>query len=248
MKENKYDDAAFFAQYGQLPRSREGLDAAGEWHALRELMPALEGKRVLDLGCGFGWHCRFAAAQGAASVLGVDLSEKMLEVAREKTVEPNVRYERHAIEDFPFGKDNYDVVVSSLAIHYVKDFRRLCRNVNRCLAPGGVFLFSVEHPIFSARGDQDWVFASDGGKSHWPVDDYFREGRRTPLFLGERIVKYHRTLTTYASDVLASGFRVEALVEPTPPEHLLDSVEGMRDEMRRPMMLIVSARKSVTPF
>ena len=78
MKENQYDDSHFFEQYSHFPRSVEGLSAAGEWHALKALLPDFRGKRVLDLGCGFGWHCRYAAEQGAAQVMGIDLSEKML--------------------------------------------------------------------------------------------------------------------------------------------------------------------------
>ena len=55
MKENKYDDSVFFEQYSHMPRSEQGLSAAGEWPALKALLPELAGKRVLDLGCGFGW-------------------------------------------------------------------------------------------------------------------------------------------------------------------------------------------------
>ena len=72
MKENNYDNPGFFSQYRRFPRSVEGLSAAGEWHALQKLFPDFSGKRVLDLGCGFGWHCRYAADHGAAAVIGVD--------------------------------------------------------------------------------------------------------------------------------------------------------------------------------
>ena len=82
MKQNKYDDPAFFANYSQMARSIGGLDEAGEWPAFRALLPTLAGKTVLDLGCGFGWHCRYAREQRARWVVGVDLSEKMLARAR----------------------------------------------------------------------------------------------------------------------------------------------------------------------
>ena len=74
MKENKYDDEIFFNQYSQMSRSVDGLKGAGEWHVLQKMLPDFQGKRVLDLGCGFGWHCRYAVEHGASHVVGIDLS------------------------------------------------------------------------------------------------------------------------------------------------------------------------------
>lgn len=76
MKQNKYDDANFFSAYEKMPRSVKGLEGAGEWPVLKGLLPDLQNKRVLDLGCGFGWHCRYARAQQASSVIGVDTRKK----------------------------------------------------------------------------------------------------------------------------------------------------------------------------
>ena len=66
MKQNIYDDEGFYESYSAMPRSEGGLAQAGEWHEFRALLPPLKGKSVLDLGCGFGWHCRYAVEQGAA--------------------------------------------------------------------------------------------------------------------------------------------------------------------------------------
>ena len=77
---NIYDDKAFFDAYSRMARSTGGLEAAGEWHQLQPLFPAMEGSRVLDLGCGYGWHCKYAVEQGAVEALGLDLSEKMIAV------------------------------------------------------------------------------------------------------------------------------------------------------------------------
>ena len=62
MKENKYDDLLFFQKYSQMGRSQNGLDGAGEWHKLKKMLPDFSGKTVLDLGCGYGWHCKYAAS------------------------------------------------------------------------------------------------------------------------------------------------------------------------------------------
>ena len=74
---NEYDNERFFQEYAKMPRSKDGLRAAGEWHQLRPLFPSLQERSLLDLGCGYGWHCKFAAESGAMRVLGIDLSRKM---------------------------------------------------------------------------------------------------------------------------------------------------------------------------
>lgn len=243
MKENKYDDEKFFEQYSHFPRSVEGLNAAGEWHAFQKLLPDFTGKRVLDIGCGFGWHCIYAAEQGAAAILGIDLSEKMLQVAREKNTHRNIEYRRMAMEDIDFAPDTFDVVISSLAFHYTPDFQEICRRISHCMAAGGSFVFSVEHPVFTAYGTQDWSYDEHGSRTHWPVDRYFDESKRDAVFLGEHVVKYHKTLTTYLNTLLQTGFSITGVVEPQPAQHLLDTVPGMHDELRRPMMLLISALK-----
>ena len=102
MKENAYDNPIFFQKYSQMLRSTQGLEGAGEWRELQKLLPDFSGKRVLDLGCGYGWHCGYAARHGAAYVLGTDLSERMLETARIKNSAPAIQYRRSAMEDLTF--------------------------------------------------------------------------------------------------------------------------------------------------
>lgn len=243
MKQNKYDDDAFFGKYSQMDRSQKGLEAAGEWHALKKMLPGFSGKRVLDLGCGYGWHCIYAVEHGASSVVGVDISERMLREARTKTQSPNVEYLQMPIEDIDFPDASFDIVISSLAFHYIESFESICQKVNRCLTPGGSFVFSVEHPVFTACGTQNWYDDAQGNHLHWPVDRYFTEGIRETDFLGESVLKYHKTLTTYLNTLLQNGFEIREIIEPQPDEHLLQTVPGMADELRRPMMLLVAACK-----
>lgn len=243
MKENKYDQERFFEKYAQMSRSKEGLIAAGEWDTLRRVLPDLGGKTLLDLGCGYGWHCIYAMEQGASRAVGVDISQKMLDIARDKTSFEQVEYIRAAMEDFEAPAAAFDVVLSSLALHYIADFEAVSRRVYHCLKPGGSFVFSVEHPIFTSYGTQDWYRGVDGEVLHFPVDNYFYEGQRVASFLGEDVVKYHRTLTSYLNGLLSTGFELREVVEPQPSQQMIDTIAGMRDELRRPMMLIVSAVK-----
>ena len=127
MKQNKYDDINFFNKYSKMERSIGGLESAVEWHILKKMLPSFEGKRVLDIGCGFGWHCRYASEQKASSIVGIDISEKMLDAAKEKTNDSKIKYECKAVEDIEFKNEEFDIVISSLALHYVKNFDEICK-------------------------------------------------------------------------------------------------------------------------
>ena len=246
MKENRYDDETFFLKYQEMPRSKGGLKSAGEWSELEKILPDFHRKRMLDLGCGYGWHCKYAAEHGAVSILGTDISQQMLNTARERNADEKIEYRHSAMEDLDFPDESFDIVLSSLALHYVKDFAPLVSKIARWLAPGGNFVFSVEHPVFTAYGSQDWYYDENGKILHFPVDNYYYEGKRDAIFLGERVTKYHRTLTTYLNTLLQNHFTLLHIVEPQPPENMLD-LPGMKDEMRRPMMLPVAAEKRI-PF
>lgn len=243
MKENRYDDPVFFQKYAAMSRSVQGLSGAGEWPALEPLLPDFAGLDVLDLGCGYGWHCAYAADHGAKSVVGIDLSEKMLAAAREKNARPNVAYRRCAFEDADFPIGSFDAALCSLMLHYLPSYEEFLSKLSRWLRPGGRLLFNVEHPVFTAQGAQDWDYAPDGSIRHFPVDRYFNEGSRDAIFLGEHVTKYHRTLTTYLDGLLTHGFAILRICEPHPTEEMVRNIPGMADELRRPMMLIVSAEK-----
>ena len=232
---NHYDNPEFFAAYAQMSRSQQGLDGAGEWHQLQPLFPDMTGKDVLDLGCGYGWHCKYAADHGAKSVLGIDLSEKMIAEAKKRNAVPGITYRVCSLQDYDYPKDSFDLVVSNLVLHYVEDLDAIYRRIHETLRPGGVFLMNIEHPTFTAGVNQQ--FAKDGT---WPVDDYYYPGLRKTDFLGHEITKYHHTLTQILGGLLKAGFRIESIEEAMPPEEWR---AVMPDEMRRPMMLLVRARK-----
>ncbi|WP_143306555.1 class I SAM-dependent methyltransferase [Chitinophaga vietnamensis] len=243
MKQNKYDDPAFFLRYSQMPRSVEGLRAAGEWPVFRNMLPSLENKNVLDLGCGFGWHCRYAREMRAKQVTGVDISEKMIEHARQYTHDPAIRYLVQPIEDIRFPAGAFDVVISSLALHYIENLQTVFQQVFHSLAPGGAFVFSVEHPVFTALATQDWHHDAEGKRLHWPLDNYQQEGIRHTNFLGSEVIKYHRTIATFMNTLIRTGFRITRVEEPQPDAATLAQYPEMKDEARRPIFLLIAAVK-----
>jgi len=241
MAQNIYDDPDFFAKYSQFPRSREGLAAAPEWPTLRDMLPPMTGIRVLDLGCGFGAFARWAASQGAATVLGLDLSEKMLARARASTQAPNVTYRRANLEQLDLPAASFDLVYSSLALHYLADFDSLCAAVRRALTPGARFVFSVEHPIYTAPSHPAWQ-TGEQGQRIWPLNNYLMEGKRVTDWLTSGVVKYHRTLGSYVSSLLANGFTLFALVEWGPTQEQIAQHPEWADELHRPPFLLVGAQ------
>lgn len=244
MTNNPYNDKTFFEKYSQMNRSVKGLAGAGEWPTLERMLPNFNGKKVLDLGCGFGWHCQYAIDHGATSVVGIDISDKMLTVAKEKTSK-KIKYICQPIEEVKFTSNSFDVVLSSLTFHYIESFDSIVKNVFDWLENDGDFIFSVEHPIFTAYGTQDWYRDGNGNILHFPVDNYFLEGKREATFLGEKVQKYHKTLTTYLNTLINGGFEITGVVEPQPTEEMLNTDANMKDELRRPMMLIISAKKHI---
>lgn len=242
MKENKYDNEQFFEKYSNMDRSKKGLEGAGEWYVMQKILPNFKNKKVLDLGCGYGWHCKYAIEKGADYVLGTDISQNMLNIAKQKNNDERIEYKRIAMEDLDFEKCSFDIVLSSLAFHYVKDFESLMKNISSWIKEGGELVFSVEHPVFTSNGTQDWYYDDNGNILHFPVDNYYYEGKRETMFLGEKVIKYHRTITTYINNLLQNHFIIQHIIEPQPSKEMID-IPGMMDEMRRPMMLLISAKK-----
>jgi SAM-dependent methyltransferase len=227
--QNIYDDATFFEGYKLLRDGDTGLNGALEIPALHRLLPNLSNLHVLDLGCGFGEFARFARTQGAASVTGVDISRRMLEEATQRTSDASVTYLRSPIEQYAPTPRSLDLVVSSLALHYVEDYAGLVERVFQGLKPGGRFLFSVEHPVCTAY-PAGWARDAEGRKRHWPLDHYRQEGERDTRWFVDGVIKYHRTVETYVNTLIWSGFLLEHLGEPAPTTEVLKVRPTLEDD------------------
>jgi SAM-dependent methyltransferase len=240
--QNIYDDPEFLAGYVTLDRQVHGLDGAAEWPELRDMVGDVGGRRVVDLGCGFGWFSRWAAAQHAASVLGFDVSAKMLERAVADSP-ATVEYQRVDLDELELDVTSCDVVFSSLALHYVRDLGRLVDTIAGAVAPGGSLVFSVEHPIYSAPTSQQFD-TSERGDRVWPLDNYLVEGERVTSWFVDGVVKQHRTVATYVNAVIDAGFSIDRLVEfgATAAEAAADPARV--DDRHRPWFLLLRATRA----
>lgn len=245
--QNIYDDPVFFDLYSEYPRAKEGEKGASEWPELLQMLPHdLNGKRVLDLACGEGWFARWCVSRGAKSVDACDISVNMLRKAEGLTKGPKttsvtastsalghlghlgvedglIRFTRVDLETLQLAAETYDLVFCGLALHYVKNLGGLMHQVHSSLVPGGVFVYSIEHPFLTAPTCPKFITTPrtnntgagpDGGEvDQWTVDSYFAEGVRSVDWIVNGVIKQHRTLTSYFEAMREAGFEVEKMDE-----------------------------------
>ncbi|WP_110689059.1 class I SAM-dependent methyltransferase [Salinicola endophyticus] len=242
MKQNIYDNPDFFSGYMALREREGGLNAALEEPAVRRLLPTLNGLDVLDLGCGFGKFSGYCLGQGARRYVGVDISEKMIAEARRHYRDERIRFQVSALEDAEFDAEAYDVAVASMCLHYVEDLGRVMDKVAAALRPGGLLVLSVEHPVCTALL-AGWHDSAQRPRLHWPVDDYFLEGRRATTWFVDGVIKYHRTLETYLGTALAAGLSIARVLEPQPTAEALAAQPRLAEHLRRPPILVMAFDK-----
>lgn len=240
MTQNIYDTPDFFRGYSQLARSVHGLDGAPEWPALRALLPDVRGRSVVDLGCGFGWFCRWAAEQGAADVLGLDVSANMLARARDTTRRSSIRYQQADLEQLQLASQSIDLAYSSLTLHYLEHLPALFATVYQALKPGGRFVFSAEHPIYTAPARPGFIQDNEGRRI-WPLNHYALRGPRSTDWLAKGVIKQHRTMGDYVNLLIRAGFTIAHLEEWAPTPALLAAQPALVEEQDRPMMLLMAA-------
>jgi len=243
MAQNIYDNPAFFEGYAQLPRSVQGLDGAPEWPALKAMLPELREKSVIDLGCGYGWFCRVARERGATQVTGVDISEKMLARAAELTDDAVIHYQRSSLESLVLAENSLDLVYSSLALHYLPELNTLFAKIQHALKPGGSFVFSMEHPIYTCASRQGWL-TDENGVRFWGVNQYQQEGERVSNWLADGVIKYHRTLGTTLNALINAGLTIREVNEWGPTQAQTDAWPALAEEAERPMLVLIAAEKT----
>jgi ubiquinone/menaquinone biosynthesis C-methylase UbiE len=201
-------------------------DENGLWHVMLERIEAildgrLAGARVCDVACGEGYVSRFLAQAGAAEVVGVDISAALIETAEQRNQYTNLSYQVDNAHHLSTLADNdFDIVVSQMAMMDIPDYEAMFRAVHRILKPGGVFLFTLLHPCFEGPyllpDEEPFLADEEGNWTAVVVRWYGTEGHWQSGGDGVRghMGAYHRMLSTYVNDIITAGFRLEMLDEP----------------------------------
>ena len=244
MEYNLYDNQEFFDGYKKLRSNKMSANNVEEKPALFALMPPLDGKCILDLGCGYGENCKTFSEMGAKSVLGIDISEKMLSVAKEQNSLSNVRFKRLNMNNLAELDEKFDVVVSSLAFHYIEDFDALICSIKNLMNDGGILLFTQEHPIATApKSGIKWKTNGDFVEGMM-LTDYSNEGVRDVEWIVNHVIKYHRKTSTIINTIINQGFVIIEIDEPCVSNEIIQREHCLSRCLHSPDYLIVKAKLS----
>lgn len=243
-QQNIYDNEIFFAGYKKIRENQVNANNLFEIPALFSMMPNLKDKTILDLGCGFGEHCKGFVESGAKKVIGIDISEKMLEIAKQENADSKITYINMPMENIFKLTEKFDIVISSLAFHYVEDFAGVVKNVYNLLNENGTFIFSQENPLCTCHsGGQRWTKDENGNKLYLNLSNYGIEGERESTWFVDDVKKYHRTFSSIINTLIETGFKIEKLIEPLPTEDLLKKYPDYKDLFHKPDFLLVKCTK-----
>jgi len=244
MKQNIYDIKTFSEAYDKMRYENKGMNANDliEIPNFRKLIPNLSNKKVLDLGCGYGENDIYCKALGSKEVLGIDISKHMLNIALTNNKDKDITYKLMAMEDIDKLEDKFDVVISSLAIHYVKDYDKLIKDIYNLLNDDGILIFSLR----IATKFEPWMkknYTEINKKWFLLLSDYNREGLREKEWNGVLVKKYHRNFSSLINGLVKSGFNIEKILEPLPDEESIKILPKYINQYDRPYFLFIRAKK-----
>ncbi|WLR58761.1 class I SAM-dependent DNA methyltransferase [Guptibacillus hwajinpoensis] len=233
-----YDDHDFFENYMARRHRKESPNKVIEYPALMTLLGDVREKTILDLGCGDASLGEELLKQQCERYVGIDGSRNMCNQAESKLKGANGSVVHTTLEGYAYPSQTFDCVVSQLVLHYIDDLDHIIKKVYDTLKPGGEFVFSVLHPVMTAS------FKSMTGKrTDWIVDDYFQTGRRIEPWIGESVVKYHRTIEEYFLLLQQAGFTIKGLREGTPQRENFQDQDEYERRQRIPLFLLLSCTK-----
>ncbi|MFW9869315.1 MAG: class I SAM-dependent methyltransferase [Candidatus Thorarchaeota archaeon] len=235
------------------------IDGRGTPHHRMILNPCVErlledvkGKKLLDAGCGEGYLARHYAKKGAL-VTGIDLSERLIETAKQLTVDGSVDF---CVDDLceiqTISNPEFDIILCNLVLLNIPCLDDALKEFQRVLKIGGILVFSIVHPAFNFYGPGSWEMGEKSTETKrreglfFKIDRYFEEEEyqhywktRQGETFPEPISFFHRTLSTYLNSLSNAGFRLLEFAEPQP----IDDDKFFERERRVPFFAVFKAIK-----
>lgn len=200
-----------------------------EWPCIQKMLPKLNKKKILDLGCGTGRFAFLFEKEKPLSILGVDISEQMLNIAKEKAMNrgSKVKFIQDDISNFDtYNNEKFHFIFSSTTLHYIRDIKGLFNNMYKVLEEKGVCIVSLMNPVYTAQypvdkkgefpSDDEWVVRYLDKSKRAYIQPWIEYNDSINNYLS---TSYHHTVSDYFNAIINAGFRIEKVEEPFPPEN-----------------------------
>jgi len=176
-----------------------------------------------------GQHAKQYAEMGAKSVLGIDISEKMLDFAKQHHAAENIEYRRLAMEDVGRLGRTFDLITSSLVFDYAEDLAGLMKDIRTLMRPDAAFVFSMSHPLATSwDGAYDrYTRTETGERLYANIRNYGLEGLRSVKWVVDGYEVYHRTFATIVNALAGAGFIIEECQEAHVSDELREKYPAM---------------------
>ena len=243
---NVYDNDEFFKSYNDMRKECINANNLIENPIIKQMMPNLKNKTILDLGCGDGNMDKFFVQNGAKSVYAIDISKNMIETAKTENFDPKITYDVLGMEDISKINQKFDFIYSSLAFHYVEDFDKLISDISSLLKEGGILLFSQENPLLTAivYGDAEQTkYIEINGKRYYLLSDYQNETKREKNWNNTNVTKYHRTFAHIVNTLTQNNIKILEMKDSFASDEAIRLKEKYKYEKDRPMFLFVKGQK-----
>lgn len=232
-----FSDQSFVERFISRRREYDSVNSCVDEPAILRHVSAITPKTALELGCANG-ALTAHLARYSGNITAVDRSKIMIDIAISENKNQNVEFICSSFEDL-YHNNLFDLVVSGMTMHLIKDFRLISRLSFEWLNQGGYFLFSQRHPIRTA-------FPSGEGKimnkHSWSVLDYFDSGYRSYTWLGRKVECYHRSISEITEALISSGFSIADISEPTP--QLIFNTERASENRSVPSTILFLCKKN----
>jgi len=190
--------------------------------AIYSLLPSLEGKSILCVGCGSGEELEYLSSLGTKRIVGIDISEKLIEIA--KSSYPKFEFQVMDIENLVFPKESFDLVFSSLTMHYLESWLKALKSINNVLKKNGNFVFSITHPFFSATQKKEdkqiktriLGYKDTKNTSEVEIFGNYLDSYKLDAYVSKEltVTNYHWPLSVIFKEIINSGFEILDILEP----------------------------------
>lgn len=243
---NVYDNSDFFGEYQSMRTKEVNANNLIEIPIMKELLPDLTDKTILDLGCGEGGMSKYFITKGAKHVTAIDISKNMIKEAKKLNPSPKIDYLVLEMEKIDTLKKKYDIVFSSLAFHYVKDFYKLISDIYKLLKKDGLLIYSQESPINTCPVITDEKQKNKieiDGKTYHLLSDYCNEGAREVFWNGISVTKYHRSYATIVNTLTQNKFKILDIKDSYASKKAIELCPKYVGQKDKPYFTFVRAKK-----